>query len=53
MLRCSLLTATCFTHSLWLPSMRLDMMEVGNLKSFVEDRTHFGMWAIISRYLIH
>lgn len=25
-----------------------DMLEVGNMKSFKEDRSHFGAWVIIS-----
>jgi hypothetical protein len=29
-----------------------DMLEVGNLPSFNEDRTHFGLWAITSQPLI-
>eukprot|EP01051_Picozoa_sp_SAG22_P002154 SAG22_NODE_94_length_20824_cov_230.693718_15_plen_545_part_00 len=29
-----------------------DMLEVGNLQSFVEDRSHFGAWAIASAPLI-
>ncbi|EDQ91557.1 uncharacterized protein MONBRDRAFT_31543 [Monosiga brevicollis MX1] len=29
-----------------------DMLEVGNLASFEEDRTHFGAWAIVSSPLI-
>ena len=29
-----------------------DMLEVGNLKNFTEDRSHFGAWCIISSPLI-
>lgn len=29
-----------------------DMMEVGRLKNFTEDRTHFGAWVITSSPLI-
>lgn len=29
-----------------------DMLEVGNMPSFVEDRTHFGMWIVTSSPLI-
>ena len=29
-----------------------DMLEVGRLKSMEEDRTHFGLWRIVSSPLI-